>query len=170
MNFFHITFFDITDARPLENLIPVDEFLPVMFDMHSNDTWKDAFKTRNLVAWSAAPLMLFPTRYTGEDGYISDTEESVLVTEKGKLMSSTSSYQYNFPKKKHFFILANTVGANKVEKKGKKENLEGLSTTSDDIEDSGILTPPETAPIDTSFIHDAVNEQIILKQGHHSEL
>lgn len=64
------------DARPLENLIPVDEFLPIMFDQHQNKTWKAAYPVRNLVAWSAAPLLLFPTHYTGEDGYISDTEQS----------------------------------------------------------------------------------------------
>lgn len=47
-----------------------------MFDQHQNNTWKSAFPVRNLVAWSAAPLLLFPTHYTGEDGYISDTEQS----------------------------------------------------------------------------------------------
>lgn len=62
----------------------MDEFLPLMFNKHSNDTWKNAFKTRNLVAWSAAPLILFPTRYTGDDGYVSDTEVSDLITDKGK--------------------------------------------------------------------------------------
>lgn len=50
-----------------------------MFDRHLNSTWKNAFKLRNLEAWSAAPLILFPTYYTGEDGYISDTEDSILI-------------------------------------------------------------------------------------------
>ncbi|XP_030371927.1 glycosyltransferase 25 family member [Scaptodrosophila lebanonensis] len=67
-------------AKPLEKLIPVDEFLPVMFDRHPNQTWSSAFKDRNLIAFSAAPLLLYPTHYTGETGYISDTEDSVEVT------------------------------------------------------------------------------------------
>lgn len=55
-----------------------------MFDQHMNDTWKEAFPKRNLVAWSAAPLLLFPTRYTGDEGYLSDTEQSDIITAIGK--------------------------------------------------------------------------------------
>lgn len=67
-------------------MLPVDEFLPIMFDQHINTTWKSAFPVRNLVAWSAAPLIIFPTHYTGEPGYISDTEDSDLVSsDDGKL-------------------------------------------------------------------------------------
>ncbi|XP_053623852.1 glycosyltransferase 25 family member [Plodia interpunctella] len=66
-------------ARPLANMMPVDEFLPVMFDQHPNDTWKSHFPQRNLVALSAAPLLVYPTHYTGEDGYVSDTENSHIV-------------------------------------------------------------------------------------------
>lgn len=51
-----------------------------MFNQHQNNTWKEAFTNRNLVAWSAAPLLLFPSRYTGDDGYFSDTEESDTIT------------------------------------------------------------------------------------------
>lgn len=74
----------------MENLIPVDEFLPIMFNQHLNESWKAAFPNRNLVAWSAAPLLLFPTHYTGEDGYFSDTEESDLITVKGKFDQNIS--------------------------------------------------------------------------------
>uniref|UniRef100_A0A7G3ADG3 Putative glycosyltransferase 25 family member-like protein n=1 Tax=Lutzomyia longipalpis TaxID=7200 RepID=A0A7G3ADG3_LUTLO len=63
-------------AGPLEKLLPVDEFLPIMFDKHPNEVWKSAFNPRNLIAMSAAPLLLYPTHYTGEEGYISDTEDS----------------------------------------------------------------------------------------------
>lgn len=66
-------------AEPLKRLLPVDEYLPIMFDQHPNDTWKLKFETRNLNAWSVNPLILFPTHYTGEDGYISDTEDSKLI-------------------------------------------------------------------------------------------
>lgn len=61
---------------PLKRLLPVDEFLPIMFDQHPNDTWKLNYDNRNLIAWSVNPLILFPTHYTGEEGYISDTEDS----------------------------------------------------------------------------------------------
>lgn len=63
-------------AEPLKRLLPVDEFLPIMFNEHPNDSWKLKYETRNLNAWSANPLLLFPTHYTGEVGYISDTEDS----------------------------------------------------------------------------------------------
>ncbi len=66
-------------AEPLKQLVPVDEFLPIMFDEHPNSTWKLNFKTRNLIAWSVNPLLLYPTHYTGEEGYISDTEDSVQI-------------------------------------------------------------------------------------------
>lgn len=63
-------------AEPLKRLLPVDEFLPIMFNEHPNDSWKLKYETRNLNAWSSHPLLLYPTHYTGEDGYISDTEDS----------------------------------------------------------------------------------------------
>jgi collagen beta-1,O-galactosyltransferase len=66
-------------SEPLTRLLPVDEFLPIMFDEHPNDTWKLKYETRNLIAWSVNPLILFPTHYTGDDGYISDTEDSKLI-------------------------------------------------------------------------------------------
>nr|XP_013189135.1 unnamed protein product [Amyelois transitella] len=66
-------------AGPKENMLPVDEFLPIMFDQHPNDTWKSHFPKRDLIALSAAPLLVYPTYYTGEEGYISDTENSDIV-------------------------------------------------------------------------------------------
>jgi len=63
-------------ARPLERLLPVDEFLPIMFDRHSEASWLNQFEVRDLVAFSVSPLLLYPTHYTGESGYISDTEYS----------------------------------------------------------------------------------------------
>jgi collagen beta-1,O-galactosyltransferase len=69
----------LIDAKPLSKMLPVDEFLPIMFDKHPNSTWKSFYEPRNLVAFSAAPLLLYPTHYTGEEGYISDTEDSIQV-------------------------------------------------------------------------------------------
>lgn len=36
------------------------------------------FQLRNLKAYSVEPLLLFPTRFTGEPGYFSDTETSTI--------------------------------------------------------------------------------------------
>lgn len=83
MKEFLLIFKFILDAKPLENLIPVDEFLPVMFNQHPNDTFSEIYKNRNLVAWSAQPLLLFPTHYTGDEGYFSDTEDSDEIVTEG---------------------------------------------------------------------------------------
>ncbi|XP_067613087.1 glycosyltransferase 25 family member [Eurosta solidaginis] len=67
-------------AKPLEKMLPVDEFLPIMFNRHPNETWSSYFPKRDLLAFSAAPLIIFPTHYTGEMGYISDTEDSEVTS------------------------------------------------------------------------------------------
>ncbi|XP_060535220.1 glycosyltransferase 25 family member [Cylas formicarius] len=71
----------LLDADPLSKLVPVDEYLPIMFDKHPQESWKRHFPDRNLVAFSTAPLLLYPTHYTGEKGYVSDTEDSVVIPE-----------------------------------------------------------------------------------------
>lgn len=38
----------------------------------------EPFKRRDLRAFSAEPLLVYPTHYTGDAGYISDTETSVV--------------------------------------------------------------------------------------------
>ncbi|XP_012266997.2 glycosyltransferase 25 family member [Athalia rosae] len=70
----------LLNAKPLDNMVPVDEYLPILFDKHPRTAWKSHFPTRNLIALSAAPLLLYPTHYTGERGYISDTEDSTVIT------------------------------------------------------------------------------------------
>lgn len=67
--------------RPLERLVAVDEFLPIMFNRHPNKGWLSAFGPRDLVAISAEPLLVEPTQYTGEPNYISDTEDSSVIPE-----------------------------------------------------------------------------------------
>lgn len=71
-------------AQPLQHVLPVDEYLPIMFDQHPNNTWKQQFSRRNLVALSAHPLLIHPTHYTGQSGYISDTEDSVRIDDNVK--------------------------------------------------------------------------------------
>ncbi|XP_077460689.1 procollagen galactosyltransferase 1 [Stigmatopora argus] len=65
-------------AEPLKKMLPVDEFLPVMFDRHPVLEYKEHFENRSLRAFSAEPLLVYPTHYTGDSGYISDTETSVV--------------------------------------------------------------------------------------------
>ncbi|KAL1117320.1 hypothetical protein AAG570_004646 [Ranatra chinensis] len=83
----------LLEQRPLNNLLPVDEYLPIMYDKHPQDEWKAHFPNRDLVALSAEPLLLYPTRYLNEEGYISDTEDSptVLTTPSQQGTTSTPS-------------------------------------------------------------------------------
>ncbi|NP_001123548.1 procollagen galactosyltransferase 2 precursor [Danio rerio] len=65
-------------AQPLGKMLPVDEFLPVMFNKHPNSAYMSHFDPRDLRAFSVEPLLLYPTHYTGEPGYFSDTETSTI--------------------------------------------------------------------------------------------
>uniref|UniRef100_A0A665TKE7 Procollagen galactosyltransferase 2-like n=1 Tax=Echeneis naucrates TaxID=173247 RepID=A0A665TKE7_ECHNA len=65
-------------AKPLNKMLPVDEFLPIMFNQHPKDEYMQYFPQRDLRAFSVEPLLLFPTHYTGEPGYFSDTETSTI--------------------------------------------------------------------------------------------
>lgn len=69
----------LLDAQPLSKMVPVDEYLPIMFDKHPEATWAAHFPNRDLKAFSVYPLLVYPTHYTGEENYISDTEDSVVV-------------------------------------------------------------------------------------------
>ncbi|XP_067012190.1 glycosyltransferase 25 family member [Anabrus simplex] len=74
----------LLDGKPLRNLVPVDEYLPILFDKHPQVTWKGYFPQRDLAAFSAAPLLVYPTHYTGEKGYVSDTEDSTVINERAE--------------------------------------------------------------------------------------
>ncbi|XP_058641009.1 procollagen galactosyltransferase 2 isoform X2 [Onychostoma macrolepis] len=65
-------------AQPFGKMLPVDEFLPVMFNKHPNAAYMSHFDLRDLRAFSVEPLLLYPTHYTGEPGYFSDTETSTI--------------------------------------------------------------------------------------------
>ncbi|MED6253595.1 Procollagen galactosyltransferase 2 [Ataeniobius toweri] len=65
-------------VQPLMKMLPVDEFLPIMFNKHPNVQYMSHFEPRDLKAFSVEPLLLYPTHYTGEPGYISDTETSTI--------------------------------------------------------------------------------------------
>ncbi|CAI5444275.1 unnamed protein product [Caenorhabditis angaria] len=67
--------------NPLTKIVPVDEYLPIMFDKHPNSDWSSNFAPRNLEAFTLYPLVVSPQKYTNEVGYISDTEDSLIISE-----------------------------------------------------------------------------------------
>ncbi|KAK2578642.1 hypothetical protein KPH14_012134 [Odynerus spinipes] len=69
----------LVEAKPLENLIPVDEYIPILSNAHPRNDWKMHYSVRNLIVLSTNPLLIHPTHYTGDDGYISDTENSKII-------------------------------------------------------------------------------------------
>ncbi|XP_051898150.1 procollagen galactosyltransferase 1-like [Pristis pectinata] len=68
----------LIDAKPFDKMLPVDEFLPVMYNKHPISKYMDHFEKRDLKAFSAEPLLVYPTHYTGDTGYVSDTETSTV--------------------------------------------------------------------------------------------
>ncbi|CAH2316236.1 inactive glycosyltransferase 25 family member 3 isoform X1 [Pelobates cultripes] len=68
----------LLNAEPLSKMLPVDEFLPIMSDTHPNEEYKKHFVNRNLQMYSVNPLLVYPTHYTGEPNWLSDTETSTL--------------------------------------------------------------------------------------------
>jgi collagen beta-1,O-galactosyltransferase len=65
--------------EPLSKIVPVDEYLPIMYDRHPKEDWKSFYRNRDLKAFSVQPLFVYPTHYVGEDGYLSDTEDSLVM-------------------------------------------------------------------------------------------
>ncbi|XP_069792380.1 procollagen galactosyltransferase 2-like [Narcine bancroftii] len=65
-------------AEPLGKMLPVDEFLPIMYNKHPIADYMTFYEPRDLKAFSVEPLLIYPTHYTGEPGYVSDTETSVI--------------------------------------------------------------------------------------------
>uniref|UniRef100_A0A8C6U8E6 Cerebral endothelial cell adhesion molecule n=1 Tax=Neogobius melanostomus TaxID=47308 RepID=A0A8C6U8E6_9GOBI len=68
----------LLNAEPLSKMLPVDEFLPIMYDKHPNEEYKSHFPNRNLQAFSTRPLLVEPSKYAGEPEWVSDTETSTL--------------------------------------------------------------------------------------------
>ncbi|XP_076649518.1 glycosyltransferase 25 family member [Halictus rubicundus] len=69
----------LVEAEPLKKLVPVDEYLPILANTHPREEWKAHYPKRDLIILSANPLLIYPTHYTGDQGYISDTEDSTIV-------------------------------------------------------------------------------------------
>ncbi|XP_029512995.2 procollagen galactosyltransferase 2-like [Oncorhynchus nerka] len=68
----------LLNAEPLSKMLPVDEFLPIMYDKHINEDYKSHFANRNLQAFSTRPLLVQPAHYAGDPEWVSDTETSTL--------------------------------------------------------------------------------------------
>ncbi|VDN02504.1 unnamed protein product [Thelazia callipaeda] len=66
-------------GNPLKKLLPVDEYMPIMYNKHPNTTWKEAFPNRDLIAYAISPSIVFPERYVNDPDYVSDTENSDIV-------------------------------------------------------------------------------------------
>ncbi|KAM9642469.1 inactive glycosyltransferase 25 family member 3 [Trichechus inunguis] len=81
-------------SQPLHRMLPVDEFLPIMFDQHPNEKYKAHFWPRDLQAFSVRPLLTAPTHYAGDEGWLSDTETSSLWDDdSGRLISWSGSHK-----------------------------------------------------------------------------
>lgn len=81
-------------SRPLHRMLPVDEFLPIMFDQHPNEQYKAHFWPRDLRAFSARPLLAEPTHFAGDAEWLSDTEtSSPWDDDSGRLVSWSGSHK-----------------------------------------------------------------------------
>ena len=69
----------LVNENPIQKLLPVDEYLPIMYDQHPNLSWKQHYNNRKLKAYAFHPPILTPTHYFGEPNYISDTENTTIV-------------------------------------------------------------------------------------------
>ncbi|XP_005992172.1 procollagen galactosyltransferase 1 isoform X1 [Latimeria chalumnae] len=74
----------LINSQPLEKMMPVDEFLPIMYDRHPNEEYKKHFPNRNLMVYSVSPLLVYPTHYTGDPNWVSDTETSTIWDDDSK--------------------------------------------------------------------------------------
>lgn len=66
-------------TNPTNRMLPVDEFLPLMYGSHINETLTKMFHINDedrLKALSLRHLIVSPTHYVGDPLYISDTEQS----------------------------------------------------------------------------------------------
>ncbi|XP_031291463.1 procollagen galactosyltransferase 2 isoform X1 [Camelus dromedarius] len=68
----------LVGANPFGKMLPVDEFLPIMYNKHPVAEYMEHYESRDLKAFSAEPLLIYPTHYTGQPGYLSDTETSTI--------------------------------------------------------------------------------------------
>ncbi|XP_018024600.1 glycosyltransferase 25 family member [Hyalella azteca] len=80
-------------ANPLAHALPVDEFLPIMYDRTDLIKWKHLFPKRDLRAFIHNPPLLVQRFYKLDNGlYVSDTEETD-VQESQVQISNLKKYE-----------------------------------------------------------------------------
>ena len=76
-------------SNPLGRIIPVDEYLPLMYGSHLNRSLVQMYPhIEPLEALSLRHLLISPTHYVGDAEYISDTEDSDKLSEKNTAVTS----------------------------------------------------------------------------------
>jgi collagen beta-1,O-galactosyltransferase len=68
----------LVDANPFHSLLPADEFIAVMYGRPPKKEWLNDYpaEVRTLNVYSAHPLLVAPTHYERDEGYVSDTSEA----------------------------------------------------------------------------------------------
>lgn len=65
----------LINSKPLQKMVPVDEYVGIMYDKHSNEFYKKYFPKRDLNVYAMdPPIVTVPER--GNARWISDTENS----------------------------------------------------------------------------------------------
>ena len=81
----------LVSQDPLTKIVPIDEYLPIMYDKQPNEYWSSFYSNRDLIAYAIQPSIVMPTHYFGEPNYVSDTEHTpVLDTTKFEIPKSDS--------------------------------------------------------------------------------
>ena len=65
--------------RDLDKNCTVRKRALISSPFYYSSEWRLAFEPRDLIGLSAEPLLVYPTHYTGEPGYITDTEDSAII-------------------------------------------------------------------------------------------
>ena len=78
--------------EPLKKILPIDEYIPLMFNKQPNEYWSSFFPQKDLIAYAVQPSIVTPTHYFGEPNYISDTENTP-VLDKTKFEIDESQFK-----------------------------------------------------------------------------
>uniref|UniRef100_A0A914W2S2 Glycosyltransferase 25 family member n=1 Tax=Plectus sambesii TaxID=2011161 RepID=A0A914W2S2_9BILA len=84
-------------AKPLEKMVAVDEFLPIMFNKHPRQDWNAHFERRDLKAFTAEPLIVEPERFANQQKYVTDTEDSAVVSVNSVVAAGSVSHEEAAP-------------------------------------------------------------------------
>ena len=88
----------LVEGEPLSKVIPVDEYIPIKYDEHSNEDLSKLYHPRNMIGLSTHPLLMFPTHYTSDPGHYSDTDDTLSF--EGNDVSHFREKKYEELKKK----------------------------------------------------------------------